>query len=560
MDNKADILYKKLTKLFSRGTIVRHSSNSGKIEVKDLDLARGLIGKISGFRRTTNSIYADMMSQQANKIGRMFEYDLMEQTPEISAALDIYADETCSKNIDDELLNITSDDKRIQEILENLFNDILNVRLHLWNAARGMVKYGDFYWLLDVHEEYGITGFVSIDPDLIERIEGQDPENPNYVQFKFVGLGSSMYNSAKNFNIDEKTMLQSWQIAHFRLLVDNKFLPNGRSMLEPVRKIWKQLILLEDAMLVYRITRAPERRVFKVDISSLAPKDIPTYINKVKNEMKRQPVVDPNTGNVNLKFNVAALDEDIFIPVRGDKASSAVETLPGAQNLSDIEDIKYIREKMFAGLKIPPSYLAHESDINSKSTLSNEDLKFARTIQRIQDSLISELVKIAIIHLYLLGYENEDLINFNISLNSPSTLSEQMKLELIKSKVEVSQEALNAGMFSRKWILDNIMRLSEEEISILNKQLISDKKFTYYTNFTEQQGITPEEYNKQKQEQQQKIDNVHNKQSKDVENENADTSVVDKLQNKNTFENKKVVKRNAIDLLIERNEKIINSL
>jgi len=487
-DEKAREIYKRLTKLLQTGVVVRQVTKSGFSTVKDMDQGKSLIGRLSGYKHAQNTIYADIMSQQANRMGRAYEYELMEQTAEIAASLDIYADESTTLDVHDNMIEVTCDDERIQEILENLFYDIINIKMHLWNTIRGMCKYGDYFWLLNIDELHGVIGFQTVDPTLIEREEGFDEKNPNAIKFNFLGVKQSSYNIPLHRQTDA---IQNWQIAHFRLTGDHKYLPYGRSILEPVRKTWKQLILLEDAMLVYRITRAPERRVFKIDVGSLPPHQIPDYIKKVKADLKKHPVVDPSTGNVDLKFNVMALDEDYFIPVRGDRTTTAIETLPGAQNLGDIEDVEYMQKKLFTGLKIPKAYLANEQDLGAKATLSQEDVRFSRTIGRVQEAVQAELTKIAIVHLYILGFTDESLVNFQIQLNNPSTLAEQMMIDLMQKRIETAVEAKESGMYDRTTIMRDILKMSDDDIKTVNDNLILDSKFAFLLTSIGEQGQDP---------------------------------------------------------------------
>ena len=323
-----------------------------------------------------------------------------------------------------------------------------------------MCKYGDFFLYLDIDERLGVTSAIGLPTFEIERLEGEDKTNPNYVQFQWNSGGLTFEN---------------WQIAHFRILGNDKYAPYGTSVLEPARRIFRQLILLEDAMMSYRIVRAPERRVFYIDVGNVAPNDIESYMQKVMTQMKRNQVVDANTGRVDLRYNPMSTEEDYFIPVRGG-VSSRVESLPGGTYTGDIDDVKYLRDKLFSALKVPASYLTNmEGADEDKTTLAQKDIRFARTIQRLQRSIITELEKIGIIHLYTLGYKGADLISFKLSLNNPSKLAELQELEHWKTKFDVAGAATD-GFFSRRWVADNIFNLSEEEFIRNQREMFFDRR------------------------------------------------------------------------------------
>ena len=253
----------------------------------------------------------------------------------------------------------------------------------------------------------------------VERLEGQDESNPNYVQYQWNGAGMTFEN---------------WQVAHFRILGNDRYSPYGTSVLDPARRIWRQLVLLEDAMIAYRVVRAPERRIFQIDVGNIPPQDVPQYMEKVKTEMKRNQLIDATTGRVDLRYNPLSLEEDYFIPMRGGVGSD-IKTLTGAASLNDIDDVKYLRDKLFSAIKIPQAYLTNlEGAAEDKTTLAQKDIRFARTITRLQRSIVAELEKMAIVHLYTLGYRGQDLLSFKITLNNPSRLAELQQLEYLKTK------------------------------------------------------------------------------------------------------------------------------
>ena len=412
--NPAAPLFKRLTRLLS-GPIVNYRAQIARQEKRgDLDKYRNRFRSMSGqeFKRHDNNLsqnynlFTSAVFRNQNRAERYIDFEQMEYMPELASALDIYADEMTTSNEYDRMLNISCINQEIKIILEALFYDVLNIEFNCFGWARSMCKYGDFFMYLDVDEKMGVTSVIGMPNNEVERLEGQDTTNPNYIQYQWNGAGMTFEN---------------WQVAHFRILGNDRHAPYGTSVLDPARRIWRQLTLLEDAMIAYRVVRAPERRVFKIDVGNIPPQDIAQYMEKVKTEMKRNSVVDATTGRVDLRYNPLSLEEDYFIPMRGGVGSDIV-SLPGAKSLDDIEDVKYMRDKLFSAIKIPQAYLTNlEGDAEDKTTLAQKDIRFARTIQRLQRSVVTELEKIGIVHLYTLGYRGEDLISFDLTLNNPST-------------------------------------------------------------------------------------------------------------------------------------------
>jgi len=388
------------------------------------------------------------------------DFDQMEYTPEIASSLDIYADEMTTYSQIQDMLKINCSNDEIKTILSSLYSNILNLQFNLFGWCRTMCKYGDFFLYLDIDENEGIKTVVGLPPQEVERLEGEDPTNPNYIQFQWNSGGLTFEN---------------WQMAHFRILGNDKYSPYGTSVLEPARRIWRQLTLLEDAMMSYRIVRSPERRVFYIDVGNIAPQDVEQYMQRIMTQMKRNQVVDSQTGRVDLRYNPLSVEEDYFMPVRGD-SSSKIESLPGGTFTGDIDDVKYLRDKLFSALKVPQSYLSRgEGADEDKSTLAQKDIRFARTIQRLQRSVLSEIEKIGVIHLYTLGFRGDDLVNFSLTLNNPSKIAELQELEHWRTKFDVAQGATE-GFFSKRWVATNLFGLSDDEIIRMQREMFFDRK------------------------------------------------------------------------------------
>ena len=477
-------LFKRLTRLFS-GPIVNYRAQIARQERRnELDKYRNRFRSLSGqeFKRATDNLSQNynLLSSHAmrnqNRGERYQDFEQMEYMPEIASAIDIYADEMTTSNEFDRLLTVDCLNLEIKTILDSLFYDALNIEFNAFGWARSMVKFGDFFLYLDVDEKLGVKSVIGLPSEELERLEGQDPSNPNYVQYQWNGAGMTF---------------EDWQVAHFRILGNDKYSPYGTSILDPARRIWRQLVLLEDAMIAYRVVRAPERRVFKIDVGNIPPQDVPQYMEKVKTEMKRNQLVTPTSGRVDLRYNPLSLEEDYFIPMRGGVGSDIV-SLPGAKSLDDIEDVKYLRDKLFSALKVPQSYLTNlEGDNEDKTTLAQKDIRFARTIQRLQRSIMSELEKIAVVHLYTIGFRGEDLVSFKLSLNNPSRLAELQQLEYMRTKFDIAN-AVPEGVYSKRWLSKNILGMSDDEFLRNQRETFYDKKYQQALEGVQEQAAAGE--------------------------------------------------------------------
>jgi hypothetical protein len=447
-------VWKRLTRLFRSGPVVRHKIANG-------ERVPSPQGTAKAFKKELSALYVRALSSYANyeRLSRYSDYNEMEYTPELHSAIDIYADEATVKNDEGDVIEVTSRNAEIKDILETLFFDILDINFNAWSWMRHFVKFGDLCLFVDADDDHGILNLIPIPINEIEREENFDPKDPLAVQFRWLTRGN--------------TILQNWQIIHFRLLGNDAYLPYGSSVLEPARRIWRQLILIEDAMLVYRIVRSPERRVFHIEIANTPPDQVDTFIEQVKTQMKRNTIVDSATGRVDLRYNPLSVEEDYFLPKRGEQKSQ-IDTLSGGQFTGDIEDVQYIQSKMFAAIKIPRAYLGYEDQLGSKATLAQEDVRFSRTIERIQGLFVAELNKIAIIHLFLCGFSGQDLKNFTIAMANPSTVAEQQRLELWRMKLEVAGMA-QEGMFDRGFVHRKIFGLNDKQIAAIKDGKRIDK-------------------------------------------------------------------------------------
>ena len=465
--NPSSELFKSLTRLFSGPLTQRRTQTGRELRRRHLDMYASTFKSASGkqFKKSEynymNAVNINAISNK-NRNDRYVDFDEMEYVPEIASSLDIYADEMTTHSSINPMLRINCPNEEIKHVLQNLYHNVLNIEHNLFGWCRTLCKYGDLFLYLDIDEQVGIKSTIGLPPQEIERIEGEDHSNPNYVQFQWNNAGLT---------------LENWQMAHFRILGNDKHAPYGSSVLEASRRIYRQLILLEDAMMAYRIVRAPARRVFKIDVGSIAPQDVEQYMQKVMTQMKRHQVVDPQTGRVDLRYNPLSIEEDYYIPVRG-QTNTEIVNLPGGDYSGQVDDVKYLRDKLFSALKIPQSYLTMgEGASEDATTLAQKDIRFARTIQRLQRVVVSEMEKIGIIHLFTLGYRNDDLLSFKLFLNNPSKIAELQELEHWDKKFSVAGNATE-GYFSKRWVAEHLFGMSEDEFLRNQREMFFDKKYS----------------------------------------------------------------------------------
>ena len=488
-------LFSRLRRLFSTNVVVRNVGGR-KLKVSDTSRTQAyaksnLVDRYQKiFTGAGLSGYSDALMTKSMRLNLFKDYEAMDSDAIISSALDIYSDESTMKSEYGEVLQIQTDNDQIKEILHNLFYDIVNIEFNLWPWIRNMCKYGDFFLKLEIDEKYGITNVVPLSVYDVSRLEGLDPENPEYVKFLIEAATAEHRYKAEQSSTKEE--LENYEVAHFRLLSDSNYLPYGKSQVEGARKIYKQLTLMEDAMLIHRIMRAPEKRVFKLDIGNIPPAEVDNYMQQVINKMKKAPVVDETTGDYNLKYNMQNITEDFFLPVRGGDSGTSIDSLPGL-TYEATDDIEYLKNKLLSALRIPKAFLGFEDQIGSKATLAAEDVRFARTIERIQRITLSELTKIAIVHLYAQGYQDAELTNFELTLTNPSTIYEQEKIELWNNKTSLADSMLRDGLCSSEWIYKNIFNFKEDEIKEMDKQITFDYKNKFRRQQIEQEGNDPAE-------------------------------------------------------------------
>ena len=507
-------VFSRLKRLFSTDVIIRNVGgnqikviDSGKIQSTGELETNSLMDRYNRvFSTSPSSLYGAQfnMNYQYMRPQLYSEYDLMDNDAIIASALDVLADESTLKNDMGEVLQIRSANEDIQKILYNLFYDVLNVEFNMWMWVRQMCKYGDFFLKLEIAEKYGVYNVIPYTAYHIERQEGYDPKNPSAIRFRYAAdgmdnLSSGMYpvpgSTAGNLMNEQGIFFDNYEMAHFRLLSDVNYLPYGRAYIEPARKLYKQYVLMEDAMLIHRIARAPEKRIFYMNVGSIPPNEIETFMQKTISQLKRTPFQDNKTGDYNLKYNQMNMLEDFYIPIRGNDATTKIETTPGLQ-YDGIQDVEYLRGKLFAALKIPKAFLGYEEGVEGKATLAQQDIRFARTIERLQRIILSELNKIALVHLYTQGYTDETLTNFTLEMSSPSIILEQEKIELLKSKTELAGTLLEQGLVPSDWIYDHVYHFSEDQYDEYRDLSREDAKRKFRMAQIEAEGNDPVETGK----------------------------------------------------------------
>jgi len=494
-------LFGRLRRLFANDIVVR---NVGGDELKVADVnqiqttgryeTNSLVDRFTRLYLYNNkNIFNPNLNYQTLRIQLYSDYEAMDTDPIIASALDIIADEATVKNDQNEILSVKSSDENIQRVLYNLFYDVLNIEFNLWSWTRNMCKYGDFFLKLEVAEKFGVYNVLPYTVYHMVRREGEDPENPSKVIFQLDpdGIAASQHPNYLPKRKGESRVVEfdNYEIAHFRLISDTNYLPYGRSYIEPARKIFKQVTLMEDAMLIHRIMRAPEKRMFYINVGSIPPNEVEQFMQKTINQMKKTPYVGED-GQYNLRFNLQNMMEDFYLPVRGGDTSTKIETTKGLE-YDGVTDVEYLQSKMFAALKIPKAYFGYEGDLSGKATLAAEDIRFARTVERIQKIMESELTKIALVHLYTQGFTGESLTNFELRLTVPSIVFEQEKIALLKEKVDLAAQMKDTKMFSSDYIYEKIFDMSEDQYMQERDLVREDSKSMFRIAQIENEGNDP---------------------------------------------------------------------
>lgn len=490
-------LYPRLKQLFSTGVIVRRSGGK-TLRVSDFDAIQAFnnLQANSMTDRYTRLHTNAAFTQAGNNYGVMIsrpqlyiDYEAMDTDGIIAAALDIVSAEATQRSEIGEVLAVRSSNENIQDELYNLFYKVLNVEFNLPLWIRSMCKYGDAFYQLKIAEGLGVYNILPLSVYGMLREEGLDPNNGNYIRFIMdpgaVSGGSNSSTTTKN-----RLTFENYEVAHFRLIKDANYMPLGRSWLEPARKAYKQYVLLKDAAILHRVMRAPEKRVFYYNVGTLPPNEVDAMVQKQINGMKKTPLIDPNTGQYNLKFNMQNMLEDFHVPLRNNDTVTKIDTLKGLE-YAGMDDVYFFQNEILAALQVPKAFLNYSDELNGKSTLSGLSMNFSKSIEYIQKIVIKELEKIAAVHLYLLGYDESDLNNFKLSMTTPSILAEQEKVALLKEKVGLMTDIMDKNLFSSDWCLDNLFQMSEDQINSQRELIAEDVKRKFRWSQIENEGNDP---------------------------------------------------------------------
>ena len=488
-------IFDKLKKVFSSGIIVR-DIDTGTIKVIDHNRTQAYSKQNKTISKLLkNSQIQSSLSQNysLNRLALYRDYDMMDSDALLSSALDIYVFQSLTKDQYGDILKITSKNEQISRVLYQLFYQRLNCQFNFNVWFRNFVKYGDFFLALKLDNQHGIIGCQPISPYDIERVQDQNGTSQNY-SFKLTSNNSGI--------------IQNHNIAHFRLLVDTNFLPYGRSVLQPVRRVWKNLTLMMDAMMIQRIMRAPQRRVFKIDVGDLPNQQVGPFMKDVIDKMKKVPYKDQQTGQINLKYNIQNLLQDFFIPVRGKQDGSSIQTLSGMQN-SMVQDIEFIKDYLHMGLKIPKAFLANSQGMSNKSTLSGQDIILGRYIQTFQNIFVNQLYRVALIHLFILGYTELQDIDFKLELNNPSNVKQMQQMQLWSQKIQLGVKMQESGHFDMNFIYNNVYKISGDQAKKMLKRKKTDAKYSAMIQKILQGSF------QQSMDQQEESDNVETKPSQE---------------------------------------------
>lgn len=455
-------IFQSLKKAFSTGLLVS-SIPDEKVTVIDTQRAQAYSKRGSNFfsKLRKGLVYNTSLSQNytINRLALYRDYDMMDTDPIVSAVLDVYVFQAFTKNQVGQILTIKSEDQNIVQLLTDLFYNRLHCQFNFPIWFRTFLKYGDFFLALKLQQQLGIYDSSPICSYDIDRIE-----DPNSDKFSF------KLSSMAGYQID------NYNVAHFRNMMDPNFLPYGRSILQPARRLWKNFNLMVDAMLIQRIMRAPERRIFKVDVGDLSPEETNIYMTDLINKMKKVPYRDPKSGQLNLRYNMMNLLQDYYIPVRGNADGSTIDTLPGMENVFT-DDIQFIKSYMLAAFKVPKAFLTFQQGLQGKSTLSQLDIIFGRAVQQYQNMFTNGLNWIALIHLYMNGYTDIDLVSFKLQLNNPSVVKQVQDIDLWTQKVQLGQRMKDTQQFGSQFVYRYIYKMSDTEISQNRLSLFKDKLF-----------------------------------------------------------------------------------
>lgn len=409
------------------------------------------------------------------------DYAEMAEDAAISSALDIYADEgTQADSVDHHIVKVEGEDEDVNAELERLLFQVLRIDAKGWDMMRRLVTYGDAPFEIKFRKDFrGVYDIQRIDHRRFDRNE----ENGKLIGFKLrqavydpKRTGKTMGWAGGAGNQGQEISLNPFRVIHWRL-PDGSDSIYGRSIMEAARRTWRQVRLMEDSIVIYRISRGAERRVFYVNVGNLAEDEAEGYIRNLMAKFRKKSFINPRTGEIDEKANPLAWDEDFYIPIQDNKDNTRIEQLPGGQNMGEIEDLKWFRQKIDAELKIPSSYLSRDGAFDTKAGLSQQDIRFSRTVERVQRAFIEGLNKLCYIHLMLRGFNFRQITSFTLRMTPPSALAELLRLDAMSAKLEIVATARSTEVLPDIYILTEIMGFGEDEANeLLQLKLQQDQQ------------------------------------------------------------------------------------
>lgn len=439
----------------------------------------------------------DYTRLESELISRYVDYEDQEESPLVSSCLDIYADDaTQEDSMRRKTLWVESQDEHIRrELDDELLHRRLKIEERVWGEMRYFCKYGNLFGENVVKDGVGVLAVNNMPAPTVRRIE-MPPEIANHGmsgEDNHGGILGFVYDPRGSFRISTREfiervrsrqtglapttfdstsmVLEGWEVTHWRLMGRNLSGFYGYGIGEPARWIYKRLAMMEDSLILYRLTRSPSRYAFYVDVSNIPPNETQSYLNRVKQSLKKKKFVNPATGKIDARYDVSSNDEDFFMPVRDGKEATRVDTLTGPV-YDQIEDVKFFENKLFAALKVPKPFLTYEES-TAKTNLSAEDSRFARTVLRIQREYKNGYKKICNVHLAAKGIHPSSA-KFDLAMTIPSAIFELAQMEIKNAQLELAN---NFGAFAPKeWVMTHILKLTDDQINEMERMRLSSEQ------------------------------------------------------------------------------------
>ena len=444
-----------------KGDVVKNADGEG-----ESDAIQGSIGVVKGGTNLPQIEY--------ERRRRYHDYEKMDEYPEIGAALDIYADDATQSHLDGEMVEVETEDERVKSAVRE-FIDETDLDKYLWDIIRNMCKYGDCFVenIVDINNpNAGIQRLKILNPVFIFRREDKFGYLKGFIQEVPKSTAQAQQYTGDKLGKKNTIQLDRNQLVHFRLHTsDSNYYPYGKSICAPGVRAWRSLRMMEDAMLIYRLHRAPERRIFYIDTGNLPQTKVEMFMERIKAKFKKEKFFNVETGNADERFNPLSAEEDFFVPMKNGQGTK-IETLPGAQNLGEIDDVRYFRDKVLASMKIPKDFIVEkDKSPERKANLSQLDAKFAKAVMRVQRDAEVCLETLIKRHLELRQFPKSLVNPIKIKLAPPSDLSEKRKLELAEQKTRVVQAVKGLGLFSDEYLYKNFYKMNDLEIEQIKDQM-----------------------------------------------------------------------------------------